>query len=50
MRTGTALRAMASLRDLALGAFRHVGHDNIAAGLRYHARDPRRPLATFGIT
>jgi predicted transposase YbfD/YdcC len=50
VRTGTAPLAMASLRNLALGALRHAGHDNIAAGLRHHARDPRRPLATFGIT
>ncbi|RKE22080.1 DDE family transposase [Streptomyces sp. TLI_171] len=50
VRTGTAPRAMASLRNLAIGALRHAGHDNIAAGLRYHARDPSRPLATFGIT
>ncbi|AOR29886.1 hypothetical protein BFF78_01245 [Streptomyces fodineus] len=32
VRTGTAPRAMASLRHLALGALRHAGHDNIAAG------------------
>ncbi|WP_331732635.1 ISAs1 family transposase (plasmid) [Streptomyces avidinii] len=50
VRTGTAPRAMASLRNLALGALRHAGHDNIAAGLRHHARDPRRPLTTFGTT
>ncbi|MET8628704.1 hypothetical protein ABZW30_34020 [Kitasatospora sp. NPDC004669] len=50
MRTGTAPRVMASLRNLASGALRHVGHDNIAVGLRDHARDPRRPPATFGIT
>ncbi|WP_099904151.1 hypothetical protein [Streptomyces sp. TLI_171] len=50
VRTGTAPRAMAGLRNLALGALRHAGHDNIAAGLRHHARDPRRPLATLGIT
>ncbi|MFI9274609.1 ISAs1 family transposase [Kitasatospora sp. NPDC052896] len=50
VRTGTAPRAMASLRNLAIGALRHAGHHNIAAGLRHHARDPSRPLATFGIT
>jgi predicted transposase YbfD/YdcC len=50
VRTGTTPRAMASLRNLAIGALRHAGHDNIAAGLRHHARDPRRPLTTFGIT
>ncbi|POX58712.1 ISAs1 family transposase [Streptomyces sp. Ru62] len=50
VRTGTAPWAMASLRNLAIGALRHAGHDNIAAGLRHHARHPRRPLTTFGIT
>ncbi|MER6031905.1 hypothetical protein [Streptomyces sp. NPDC001851] len=39
--TGTTTRTMASLRNLALGALRHAGHNNIAAALR--ARDPRRP-------
>ncbi|WP_331737500.1 ISAs1 family transposase (plasmid) [Streptomyces sp. NBC_00984] len=50
VRTGTAPRAMATLRNLALGALRHAGHDNIAAGLRHHARDAHRPLATLSIT
>ena len=26
-----------------------AGYDNIASALRHHARDPRRPLATYGI-
>lgn len=50
VRTGTAPRAMATLRNLALGALRHNGHDNIAAALRHHARDPHRPLRALGIT
>jgi len=50
VRTGNAPRAMAGLHNLALRALRHAGHDNIAAGLRHHARDPGRPLATLGIT
>jgi hypothetical protein len=50
VRTGNAPRAMATLRNLALGALRHNGHDNIAAALRHHARDPHRPLHTLGIT
>jgi hypothetical protein len=40
---------MAGLRNLALGALRHAGHDNIAAGIRHHARDSRRPLTTLDI-
>lgn len=43
VRTGTAPRTMASLRNLAIGALRQAGHDNIAAGLRHHARDPQPP-------
>ncbi|MET9656044.1 hypothetical protein [Streptomyces sp. NPDC006510] len=43
-------RAMATLRNLAIGALRLTGHDNIAAGIRHHARDAARPLTTLGIT
>ncbi|GGV08328.1 hypothetical protein GCM10010502_74160 [Kitasatospora aureofaciens] len=43
VRPGTEPRTMASLRDLALVALRHFGHDNIAAGLRHHARRPPPP-------
>ncbi|MFF0728409.1 ISAs1 family transposase [Streptomyces sp. NPDC004134] len=50
VRTGTAPRAMATLRNLAIGALRLAGHTNIAAGLRHHARDTTRPLTTLGIT
>jgi predicted transposase YbfD/YdcC len=50
VRTGTAPRAMASLRNLAVGALRITGQASIAAGLRYHARNATRPLTTLGIT
>lgn len=50
VRTGSAPRAMASLRDLAIGALRLAGRDNIAEGLRHHGRDMARPLATLGLT
>ncbi|MFG2175512.1 ISAs1 family transposase [Streptomyces niveus] len=50
VRTGNAPRAMASLRNLALGALRLAGRTNIAAGLRHHARDATRALVTLGIT
>ncbi|MGW0391091.1 hypothetical protein ACWDYJ_09340 [Streptomyces sp. NPDC003042] len=50
VRTGTAPRAMATLRDLAIGALRLAGHANIAADTRHRARDTTRPLATLGIT
>jgi predicted transposase YbfD/YdcC len=43
-------RAMASLRNLAIGILRAHGHRNIAAALRRNARDATRPLALLGIT
>jgi predicted transposase YbfD/YdcC len=49
-RTGTAPRAMASLRNLAIGILRARGEGNIAAALRRNARDATRPLALLGIT
>lgn len=50
MRTGTAPRSMASLRNLAIGALLLADHTNIVAGLRHHTRDTNRPLNTLGIT
>ncbi|MFJ2719794.1 ISAs1 family transposase [Streptomyces sp. NPDC087437] len=50
VRHGNAPRTMATLRNLAIGALRLTGHNNIAAGLRHHARDATRPLVTLGIT
>jgi hypothetical protein len=41
---------MATLRNLVIGVLSRAGPANIAAALRRHARDPRRPLATLGIT
>ena len=50
VRTGTTPRAMASLRNLAIGILRAGGHRNIAAALRRNARDPTRVLPLLGIT
>jgi predicted transposase YbfD/YdcC len=50
LRTGTAPRAMASLRNLAIAILRAHGHPNTAAALRCNARDATRPLALLGIT
>jgi hypothetical protein len=50
MRTGTAPRTMATLRNPAIGALRLTGYDNIAAGLHKHSRDSTRPLTTLDIT
>jgi predicted transposase YbfD/YdcC len=50
IRTGTAPRAMASLRNLAIGVLRRHGNRNIAAALRRNARDATRVLPLLGIT
>jgi predicted transposase YbfD/YdcC len=50
VRTGTAPRAMASLRNLAIGILQAHGHRNIAAALRRNARDATRVLPLLGIT
>jgi predicted transposase YbfD/YdcC len=49
VRTGAAPNVMAVLRNLVIGVLSRAGPVNIAAALRRHARDPRRPLATLGI-
>ncbi len=41
---------MAGLRNLAISALRLHGHTNIAAALRWTARDPSRSLQILGIT
>jgi predicted transposase YbfD/YdcC len=50
VRTGNTPRAMASLRNLAIGILRARGHRNIAAALRRNARDATRVLPLLGIT
>ena len=50
IRTGTLPRAMASLRNLAIGVLRQDGKTNIAAALRHASRDYRRPLRALGLT
>ncbi|MGW3932370.1 ISAs1 family transposase [Streptomyces microflavus] len=50
LRTGNAPRAMATWRNLAIGALRLDGVRNIAATLRHNARDARRPLTILGLT
>lgn len=49
IRTGTAPRAMASLRNLAISALRLTGATNIAQALRRMSRDITRPLNLLGI-
>jgi predicted transposase YbfD/YdcC len=50
VRTGAAPSVMAVLRNLVIGVLSRAGPVNVAAALRRHARDPRRPLATLGIS
>ncbi|GAA3053173.1 ISAs1 family transposase [Streptomyces glomeratus] len=50
VRTGSAPRAMASLRNLAIGTLRLAGWTNIAEGLRHHGRNMTRPLTALGLT
>ncbi|MGW0779109.1 ISAs1 family transposase [Streptomyces sp. NPDC002835] len=50
LRTGTAPRAMATWRNLAIGALHLAGSANIAASLRHNARNASRPLALLGLT
>jgi hypothetical protein len=49
VRTGAAPGVMAVLRNLVIGTLCLAEPVNVAAALRHHARDPRRPLATLGI-
>jgi predicted transposase YbfD/YdcC len=43
VRNGTGPQVMASLRNLTIGVLSRAGPVNLAAALRHHARDPRRP-------
>jgi predicted transposase YbfD/YdcC len=47
VRTASGPRVMASLRNLAITILRLSGATSIAAALRYHARQPSRPLRTI---
>jgi predicted transposase YbfD/YdcC len=50
VRIGSGPHVMATLRNLVIGVLCRAGPVNVAAAVRRHARDPRRPLATLGIT
>jgi hypothetical protein len=41
---------MAAFRNLAIGALRLAGADNLAKTTRHNARNPYRPLPFIGIT
>ncbi len=44
VRTGTGPQVMATIRNTVVSVLRLAGHDNIAAALRHHGRDPHRPI------
>ena len=44
VRTGNSPQVMATLRSTAISLLRLTGVENIAQGLRHHARDPERPI------
>ncbi len=48
--TGTAPRAMATLRNLAIGVLKILGADNIAKTTRAIRDQPERALPLLGIT
>ncbi|MFG3441978.1 transposase [Nonomuraea sp. NPDC047897] len=50
VRTGHAPRAMASLRNLAIGALRLAGAGNLAQAIRQLSRDATGGLAVLGFT
>ncbi|MGW1365440.1 ISAs1 family transposase, partial [Streptomyces chartreusis] len=47
---GTAPRAMATIRNLAIGTLKILGADNIAKTTRAIRHEPQRALATLDIT
>jgi hypothetical protein len=48
-RIGNAPRAMAALRNLAIGALRLTGAGNLAQAIRYLSRDATRLLTVLGL-
>jgi hypothetical protein len=49
-RGGAGPSVIACQRNLVIGVLCRAAPVNVAAALRRHARDPRRPLATLGIS
>ncbi|BBC34317.1 hypothetical protein SGFS_056110 [Streptomyces graminofaciens] len=50
IRAGTTPRAMATIRNLAIGTLKILGADNIAKTTRAIRHEPERALAILGIT
>ncbi|GIH79660.1 hypothetical protein [Planobispora longispora] len=49
IRTDSGPRAMATLRNLAIGILKTAGHTSIAAACRHHTRDATRILEILGL-
>jgi hypothetical protein len=49
-KTVRGARGAGGVAELVIGVLSRAGPVNIAAALRRHARDPRRPLATLGLS
>ncbi|WP_347597533.1 ISAs1 family transposase [Acrocarpospora sp. B8E8] len=49
IRTGSLPQVMATCRNLAIGAFRHVGHVNMSYARRHYRNDARRLLTLFDL-
>jgi predicted transposase YbfD/YdcC len=50
IRTGSGPAVMAAMRSLAFAILKVCGWTNIAKAIRHHHKDPRRCLATLGLT
>jgi len=50
LRTGHGPQVMATLRNTAISLIRLAGHNAIAASLRHHSRDSRRPINLLAST
>ena len=50
LRAGTSAQVMASVRNTAVAALRLAGFTGTAAGRRWAARNPARPLAALNLT
>lgn len=50
LRTGRGPQVMATLRNTAISLIRLAGHNGIAASLRHHSRDSRRPINLLAAT
>ncbi len=50
LRTGRGPQVMATLRNTAISLIRLAGHNGIAASLRHHSRDSRRPINLLAST